>query len=152
MTVHHPIERNRHICIYSKNFFIRGVVRGIDFENLSQRDYLQRGVKTGMNYPHICLTTCLRVMKMPLQPTIVAEIKDFLSILPPAWGDTSSQQLKQLKDARLALACQSKSRKDKSLCFHPLEHFLYHIQSIRCHLSTFSNVLDSSTSEYLQMA
>ena len=73
-------KQKLYICIFihiKKKILSEGSLGLQILKNLSQRDYLQRGVKTGISYPHTRLTTCIRVTKIPVWPTIVAENKDF---------------------------------------------------------------------------
>ena len=87
-----------HIYTYLKKNLSEGSLGVCIFINLSYRDYLQRGVKTGINYPHTRLSTCIRVTKIPVWPTIVAENKDFCQSNLPL-GGTFLRTPKQLKDA-----------------------------------------------------
>ena len=128
MIVHQPIATYIAFYIYQKKIFVRGIVRVID---------LQRGVKTGINYPHTRLTTCIRVTKIPVWPTIVAENKDFCQHHLKLWMVFLGPRSKATFWDRLALGCQLRGEYDKITCFHPLEHFLYHIQSFKAHQSTF---------------
>ena len=84
--------------MYPKKIFVRGAIRGIDFEKSLLERLSPEGVKTGINYPHTRLTTCIRVTKIPVWPTIVAENKDFCQSNLPL-GETFLRTPKQLKDA-----------------------------------------------------
>ena len=46
-------------------------------KNPSERDYLQRGVKTGMTWPYTSVLTPARVIKIPVWPNHMVENKDF---------------------------------------------------------------------------
>ena len=123
-----------YIFMYIKKKFLSEGPLGVQIlKNLSQR-----GVKTGINYPHTRLTTCLRVTKIPVWPTIVAENKDFLSNTTSHQGGHFFVPQSSLMRHDWLLIDQLRGRNDKSLCFHPLEHFLYHIQSFKSGYSTFS--------------
>ena len=126
---HRPLGRYRHICICSK-FLSEGSLGVYIFIYVSSRDYLGRGVKTGICYPYTRLTTCIRVTKIPFWPNLVVEYRVFLSWSPPILSDYSSSGLKPSFWEWLALACQLRCKNDKILCIHPPEHLLYHIQLI----------------------
>ena len=46
------------------------------FIYLSYRDF-QRGVKSGINDHHPCVTTCIRVINKPIRPTTMVQNRDF---------------------------------------------------------------------------
>ena len=103
MQSHQLLWIYKQLYTYQKKKLSEGSLGVHIFIYLSYRDYLQRGVKTGINYPHTCLSTCIRVTKIPVWPTIVAENKDFCQSNLPL-GGTFLRTPKQLKDAWLALA------------------------------------------------
>ena len=123
-----PIGRYVHICTDSKKILSEGSLGVYILKNPSERDYLQRGVKTGINDPHTCVTTCIRVIYTPLWPTKVVENRDFCQSHLPYW--VTFLRLAQLPFwEQLALpSCQLRGRIDKILCFHPLAHFFKHYQ------------------------
>ena len=69
----------------------------------------------------------------------MAENKDFCQHHLQLWMVFLGPRSKATFWDRLALACQLRGEYDKITCFHPLEHFLNHIQSFKAHWSTFSN-------------
>ena len=112
MTVHHPIERNRHICMYSKKLLSEGSLGVHIFIYLSYRDYLQRGVKTGINYPHTCVITCIRVIKIPLWPHLKAENKRFCQFHLQFWATFLCHKKRPTEND---CSCQLSGKIDKSM-------------------------------------
>ena len=137
VNMHQPIVRYIHICAYRKKKLSEGSLGVCFFKNISYRDYLQRGVKAGINYPYTCVVACIRLIKIPFWPTIVVENKDFCQHHLQLWMVFLGPRSKATFWDRLALGCQLRGEYDKITCFHPLEHFLYHIQSFKAHESTF---------------
>ena len=60
------LVRYRRICICSKKILLEGSLWVYIFIYVSSRDYLERGVKTGICYPYTRVITCIRVTKIPL--------------------------------------------------------------------------------------
>ena len=112
-----------HICIYQKKKLSEGSLGVCIFKNLSYRDYLQRGVKTGIYYPYTCVVTCIRLTKIPLWPTIVAENKDFCQFYLPFWVTFPCLTSKRPSENDWLLQCQLRGRIDNSPCFHPLDYY-----------------------------
>ena len=81
--------------MYPKKNFVRGVVRGM---YIIVKNYVERGVKTGINYPHTWFTTCIRVIKIPLYPP-GGKIQRLKSFSHPISKVQFFGPEKQLKDA-----------------------------------------------------
>ena len=139
MAVHHPVERNRHICMYSKKIFVRGVVRGIDFE----KSLLERlSPEGGQNWHKLPSHMSYNMHKSNKNTSLAhhsGRKQGFLSTSPPTLNGLTWPAFKATYWDRLALGCQLRGEYDKITCFHPLEHFLYHIQSFEVQESSFSH-------------
>ena len=89
MAVHHPVERNRHICMYSKKIFVRGVVRGIDFE----KSLLERlSPEGGQNWHKLPSHTSYNMPKSNKNTSLAhhsGRKQGFLSTSPPTMNGLS---------------------------------------------------------------
>ena len=83
---------------------------------------LQRGVKTGINYPYTCVVTCIRLIKIPPWLTIVAENKDFCQFYLPFWVTFPRLTSKRPAENDWLLQCQLKGKINNNPCLHPLEY------------------------------
>ena len=108
-----------HIYTYLKKNLSEGSLGVCIFINLSYRDYLQRGVKTGINYPHTCVITCIRVIKIPVWPHLKAENKRFCQFHLQFWATFLCHKKRPTEND---CSCQLSGKIDKSLCIHALEH------------------------------
>ena len=132
------LVRYRRICICSKKILLEGSLWVYIFIYVSSRDYLERGVKTGICYPYTRVITCIRVTKIPLWPNLVVEYKVFLSWSPPILSDDSLSGLETSFWEWLALACQLRCKNEKILCIHPLKHFLCHFLLVWAYRAAYS--------------
>ena len=123
-------------CIYaflyvSKNKFVREAIRGIDFE----KSLLERlSPEGGQNWHKLPSHTSFNMHKSNKNTSLAhhsGRKQGFLSTSPPTMNGLSWPAFKATFWDRLALACQLRGEYDKITCFHPLEHFLYHIQSFK---------------------
>ena len=122
VNMHQPTVRYIHICVYQKKKLLEGSLGVCFYKDLSYRDYLQRGVKTGMNYPYTCVVTCIRLIKIPLWPTIVAENKDFCQFYLPFWVTFPRLTSKRPAENDWLLQCQLRGKINNNPCLHPLKY------------------------------
>ena len=107
-----PLVRYKRICIWSKKKLSEGSLGVYIFIYVSSRDYLERGVKTGICYPYTRVITCIGVTKIPIWPNLVVEYEVFLSWSPPILSDDSLSGLETSFWEWLALACQLRCKNE----------------------------------------
>ena len=133
MIAHQPIAIYIALYIYQKKIFVRGVVRGIDFE----KSLLERlSPEGGQNWHKLPSHTSYNMPKSNKNTSLAhhsgRKQRLFVKYYLPLGGHFFVPQ-SSLRRHDWLLIDQLRGRNDKSLCFHPLKHFLYHIQSFEVH-------------------